>query len=137
MNKEISIKKNNAVYLSLALVVSISAVAIPMQIALAQTQTQQLLLRLIGTGNQAGLVNVSVNGVQVLNNVNILNGANIPITVQVPVNVAAPITVCAVAVNVLGQSGSQNCRTVNDIQLQNQPVITIPVPPAPSAPTAG
>jgi hypothetical protein len=58
---------------------------------------------------QGGLVNVSVQNVDILNNflndneIDILRNANFPITVQAPINIAA--NVCNVAVNVLARGG--------------------------------
>lgn len=65
---------------------------------------------------QAGLVNVTIQDVSILDNflngsqIDVLNGLSVPINVQVPIGVAA--NVCGVDANVLAQQaqgGSGSC----------------------------
>ena len=139
MDKQIIKIKKMSIYLSLAVILAISVIAIPMQPAQAQRQQcppttpDCIVVRLVGAISQigqAGLINVAVGNVIVPITVSEVLSGN---TVVVPVNVQAnvPVTVCAVAVNVLGASGPQTCRTVNDAMLENDQIVTLPVrPPA-------
>ena len=128
MNQEFMKTKTVAVYISIVAMLSVSAIAIPMQIAQAQT-ADTIIVRLVGAISQigqAGLINVAVGNVVIPITVADVLSDN---TVVIPVNVQAnvPVTVCSVAVNVIGESGPQTCRVVNDAQLENDQIITLPV----------
>ncbi len=81
------------------------------------------------TAQQAGLVNVSIGDVSVLNDflnetqIAALNNLNVPITVQVPVGIAA--NVCDVSANVLAQqakNGGATCTAESGSQALAQSV---------------
>ena len=94
--------------------------------ALAATATPALAQ--VNTG--AGLVNVQIGDVSLLNNflnqtqIAALNNLGVPITVQVPVGIAA--NVCGVSAAVLGKSGSTNptCTAKSGSRALAQNVIT-------------
>jgi hypothetical protein len=125
VNKEIIKIKKMSVYISLAAILTVSAIAIPMQTVNAQVgETQEFVIRFVGAVGQAGLINVAVQGVNVLNNVNLELIKNSPITVNAPIQANVPITICGVAVL---SNQAVGCRTVNEAVLENNPVITIPI----------
>jgi hypothetical protein len=135
VNKQILEIKKMSVYISLAAILTISAIAIPMQNVQAQTtEVEELVIRFVGAVGQAGLVNVAVTNVAVPVNIEDINVLTNPV-ITIPVTVLAnvPVTVCAVSVNVIGASGGQSCRVVNEAQLENDQVIILPVRPAPNA----
>ncbi len=81
------------------------------------------------TAQQAGLVNVEVGDVTVLNDflndtqIAALNNLNVPITVQVPIGIAA--NVCDVSANVLAQqakNGGATCTAESGSQALAQSV---------------
>ncbi len=81
------------------------------------------------TAQQAGLVNVEIGDVSVLNDflndtqIAALNNLNVPVTVQVPIGIAA--NVCDVSANVLAQqakNGGANCTAESGSQALAQSV---------------
>jgi hypothetical protein len=126
MNKQIAITKNNAIYLSLAVVLSISAMVIPMQAAHAQAQTVQFLVRVVGGATQSTLQQITFSNCLALctitvNDVLSHNVVQIPVNVQVG-SVNVPVTVCGVL-----SSGTTTCTTDQHVSTTQTNIVTLPV----------